>query len=118
MRRGFRPLIDVVRTEEPAELRIVVDLAGVDPAEIHVVVDERTLLVAGHRGRLHPDSRLSYHQMEIEYGYFERRVALPEYVDPDGGRATYERGLLSIFLPVAAAPPRRPRASIVVRMSR
>ena len=30
-RVGFRPNIDVLRTENPDELRVVVDLAGVDP---------------------------------------------------------------------------------------
>src|SRR5581483_1037752 len=47
VRRGFRPKIDVIRTEEPAELRVVVDLAGVDPADVHVVVAEQALVGAG-----------------------------------------------------------------------
>ena len=114
-RRGFRPSIDVVRTEEPDELRVIVDLAGVDPADVHIVVHERALLIAGQRRRLHPDCRLSYHLMEIEYGPFERRIGLPEHVDPEGARATYERGLLTVLLPVAAAPPRQDRVSIEVR---
>src|SRR5712691_11607595 len=46
-RRGFRPHLDVVRTEEPDELRVTVDLAGVDPADVHVAVHERALLIAG-----------------------------------------------------------------------
>ena len=103
-RRGFRPRIDVV-------------LAGVDPADVHIVVDERALLIAGHRRRRHPEGRLSYHLLEMEYGLFERRIGLPEHVDPEGARAVYERGLLVISLPVAAAPPRRERVSIQVRTS-
>jgi HSP20 family protein len=116
-RRGFRPHIDVVRTEQPDELRVTVDLAGVDPADVHVVVHERALLIAGQRRRVKPECRLSYHLMEIEYGQFERRIALPEHVDPEGARASYERGLLTIQLPVTAAPPRRERISIRVRMA-
>jgi HSP20 family protein len=114
-RRGFRPHIDVVRTEEPDELRVTVDLAGIDPADVQVVVHERALLIAGLRHRLHPDCRLSYHLMEIEYGQFERRIGLPEHVDPEGARASYERGLLTILLPVTATPPRQERVSIRVR---
>ena len=116
-RRGFRPRIDVVRTEDPDELRVTVDLAGVDPGDIHIAVHERALLIAGQRRRLHPDCRLSYHLMEMEYGPFERRIGLPEHVDPEGARAVYERGLLVIRLPVAAAPPRQARISIQVRTS-
>jgi HSP20 family protein len=114
-RRGFRPSIDVVRTEEPDELRVTVDLAGVDPGDVRIVVHERALLIAGQRQRLKPDCRLSYHLMEIEYGAFERRIGLPEHVDPDGARATYERGLLTVLLPVATAPPRHERILIHVR---
>ena len=114
-RRGFRPSIDVVRTEEPDELRVIVDLAGVDPADVHIVVHERALLIAGQRRRLHPDCRLSYHLLEIEYGLFKRRIGLPEHVDPAGARATYERGLLTILLPVTASPPPKERISIRVR---
>ena len=87
-RRGFRPPIDVVRTDEPAELRVIVDLAGVDPGDVHIVVNERALVIAGQRSRMLPDCRPSYHLLEIEYGPFERRIALPENVDPDGARAT------------------------------
>jgi HSP20 family protein len=114
-RRGFRPRIDVVRTEEPDELRVTVDLAGVDPADVHIAVHERALLITGQRRRLKPDCRISYHLMEVEYGAFERRIGLPEHVDPDGARATYERGLLTVLLPVAAAAPRPGRILIRVR---
>jgi HSP20 family protein len=114
-RRGFRPRIDVVRTEEPDELRVTVDLAGVDPGDVHIVVHERALLVAGQRRRPHPDCRLSYHLMEIDYGPFERRIALPEHVDPEGARATSERGLLTVVLPVTTGPPHQEQVLIRVR---
>jgi HSP20 family molecular chaperone IbpA len=38
--------------------------------------------------------------MEIDYGPFERRIALDEPVDSEAADATYERGLLTIRLPV------------------
>jgi HSP20 family protein len=116
-RRGFSPHIDVMRTEDPDELRVVVDLAGVKPDDVHIVVHERALLLAGHRGRVQPDCRLSYHLLEIPYGAFERRIGLPVDVDPAQARATYDRGLLVVTLPVAAWPAREGRISITVRTS-
>jgi HSP20 family protein len=116
-RRGFRPHIDVMRAEEPDEIRVIVDLAGVEPGDVQIVVNERALVIAGQRRRLHPDSRLSYHLLEIEHGPFERRIGLPVDVDPEGARATYDRGLLTITLPVAAAPPSQGRITITVRTS-
>lgn len=116
-RRGFRPHIDVMRTEDPDELRVIVDLAGVEPEDVHIVVHERALVIAGQRRRLQPDCRLSYHLLEIEHGPFERRIGLPVDVDPEGASAAYDRGLLTVTLAVAAAPPSQGRISITVRAS-
>jgi HSP20 family protein len=115
--RGFRPRINVMRTEEPDELRVVIELAGVEPDDVRIVVHERALIVAGRRNRVNPECRLSYHLLEIEHGPFERRIGLPVDVDPERARATYDQGLLVVKLPVVAAPPRRGRISITVRTS-
>lgn len=116
-RRGFRPHIDVMRTDDPDELLVVVDLAGVEPDDVQIVVNERALVIAGQRRRLSPDQRLSYHLLEIEHGPFERRIGLPVDVDPAGARATYDRGLLTVTLPVTSKPPRQGRITITVRTS-
>ena len=42
--------------------------------------------------------------MEIEYGAFQRQVTLAEDIDPDNATATYERGLLTVLLPIAPRP--------------
>ena len=117
LQRGFRPRINVMRTEEPDELRVVVELAGVEPDDVHIVVQERALIVAGRRNRVNPECRISYHLLEIEHGPFERRIGLPVDVDPERARATYDQGLLVVRLPVVAAPPQPGRISITVRTS-
>lgn len=117
-RAGFRPQVDVYRTDDPPELTVVVDLAGVDPGDVEVAVHERALYVSGVRRRIQPECQVSYDQLEIEYGQFQRRIMLTEEVDAAGARAGYERGLLTIVLPVVAAAPREPTVSIRVRVSR
>ena len=104
LRRGFRPQIDCYRTEEPGAVTLVVDLAGVEPHEVTIEVTERTVLLSGVRRRPPLGCRVSYRQMEIEYGPFQRRVTLAEDVDPAGAEATYERGLLKVVLPLAQKP--------------
>ena len=104
MRRGFRPHVDCYRTEEPPAVVVVVDLAGVDPAEVEIDLSERTVLISGERRRPTPGCRVSYRQMEIEWGPFQRRVALAEDVDPAGAEARYEQGLLTIVMPLAQTP--------------
>jgi HSP20 family molecular chaperone IbpA len=43
--------------------------------------------------------------MEIEYGPFQRQVRLAEDVDPEGAQARFERGVLTIELPVVETVP-------------
>ncbi len=113
LRRGFRPHVDCFRSEEPPAVTVVVDLAGVDPEHVQIVVAERTLVVRGVRSRPTPGCRVSYRQMEIEYGPFQRRIALDEDVDPDAAEAHYEQGLLTIVMPLAERP-QRTRVSIAI----
>jgi HSP20 family protein len=112
MRRGYRPEADVYRTEDPATLTVVVELPGVDPTKVQVVASARALLVAGERTR--PKESGHYQQMEIDYGPFQRQVTLAEDVDPDSATATYERGLLTVRLPIAPRPVERQSISIAV----
>jgi HSP20 family protein len=103
-RLGWRPSIDCYRTEDPPAVTLLVDLAGVDPADVEIVVSERTVVLKGLRRRQSHACRVSYRQMEIEYGGFHRRVPLAEDVDPDAAQASYERGLLTVVLPLAQRP--------------
>lgn len=113
LRRGFRPHVDCYRSDDPPAVTVVVDLAGIDPEHVEVAVTERTVAIRGERRRPTLSSRVSYRQLEIEYGPFERRVFLAEDVDPDGAEASYQHGLLTIVLPLAQKP-RTGKVSIAV----
>jgi HSP20 family protein len=112
-RRSFRPQVDCIRSEEPAELRVIVELPGVDPATIKVIAADRMLVVAGERRRPRVSGR--YRQLEIEYGPFQRRIPLDEPVDADAASARYELGMLIVSLPIAAQAPKAGRVAIVIR---
>jgi HSP20 family protein len=112
LRRGYRPQVDVYRTEDPPRLTVVVELPGVDPEDVRVVASAQALLVAGERRR--PKDCGHYQQMEIEYGPFQRQVTLAEDVDPEAATATYDRGILTIQLPIAPKPVPRESISIEV----
>ena len=100
LRRGYRPQCDCFRTDEPPALHVVLELPGVDPDSMQLVVTGRSFTVSGTRERpIVPGAR--YQQMEIDYGPFQRRLELGEDVDPARATATYERGLLRIVLPLA-----------------
>ena len=111
-RRGFRPQVDCVRSEDPPALHVVVELPGVDPPELQVVAADRVLVVAGVRQRQPLEGR--YQQMEIEYGPFQRRIPLDEPVDTNAATARYEHGLLTVVLPIATKAPAVERVLITI----
>jgi HSP20 family protein len=111
-RHGFRPNVDCIRSDDPPALHVVVELPGVDPASLKVIAADRVLVVAGVRRR--PPIGGRYQQMELEYGPFERRISLAEPVDTAKASANYERGLLTVVLPVASKAPKRQRVLIAI----
>lgn len=116
-RSVFRPNMDVFRADDPAELTIVCELAGVEPDDVHLIVHEGTLYVAGERRRpCAAGRRVSYHRVEVETGRFECAVALPPDVDPDAARATFSRGLLTVTFPVVEQAPPAPRPRVAIRV--
>jgi HSP20 family protein len=110
-RAGFRPALDVYRTDDPPAVTVVVELAGIDPGEVDAAVVDGVLVIHGRRARPARDRRF-YQHIEIDYGIFERRVQLNEEVDSEAAKATYENGLLSIHLPLARKAPAAVKVTI------
>ena len=100
-RRGFRPLVDSFRTEDPPTFTVIVEIPGIDPDQVNVTATEGPLVISGERRREPCEGRV-FQQIEIEFGPFERLVHLPEDVDLSRAEARYERGLLTIAIPIAA----------------
>ncbi|MEO5576508.1 MAG: Hsp20/alpha crystallin family protein [Gaiellaceae bacterium] len=116
IRQGFRPAADCFCTEDPPQLVVVVELAGVDPDSIELSVEERALTISGSRPRPRVPGQV-YQQAEIEYGRFERRIPLERDIDAAAASAAYEAGMLSITLPFARRRPAGPASMIVIRRS-
>jgi HSP20 family protein len=114
LRRGFRPVVDCYRTEDPQQLNVLVELAGVDPESIEIVVEGQALKISGERARPRIGGQV-YQQAEIEYGRFERRIPLGHDVSAESAAATYEAGMLRVTLPIAKRASRGRTVTIVVR---
>jgi HSP20 family protein len=114
MQHGFRPQVDCYRTSDPPAIHVVVELPGVDPDRVRVVVDGQSLVLSGVREPPHlPGAQVR--QLELEQGPFERRLQLGENVDSGAATAGFDRGLLRITLPIAAPKVRLERMTIAVR---
>jgi HSP20 family protein len=116
LRRGYRPQVDVYRSDDPPTLTVVIELPGVDPDDVQLIAGPQALLIAGERRR--PKDCGHYQQMEIDYGPFQRQITLAENIDPEDASATYERGILTVRLSVVPRPAPRASVAISVRTSR
>ena len=77
--------------EQDDEFVLTVELPGFDPEEITVSWDAGVLNVAGEHEDEARGTRRTYH----------RRFRFPKTVDDDGIEASYENGILTVWLPVA-----------------
>jgi HSP20 family molecular chaperone IbpA len=82
---------------------------------VQLIASPQALVIAGERRR--PKDCGHYQQMEIDYGPFQRQITLAEDIDPEEASASYERGILTVRLPIAPRPTVRESVTIVVRRS-
>jgi HSP20 family protein len=82
------------------------DLPGVDPDSIDLVVERNVLTVHAERSRPDPDAeRIA---AEVSHGLFSRQLFLGDSLDVDRLAADYTHGVLTLRIPVAErAKPRR-----------
>ena len=79
------------------------ELPGVDPKDIDVSVTERELIIKGERKMEQGSEEEGHFFKEIEYGKYERHVALPENINIQNIKAKYANGVLEISMPMSAA---------------
>jgi HSP20 family protein len=115
-RRGsFNPNADVYVTGGGSIMIVRVELAGVTRENIKLVVEGPTLYLAGVR-ESDAQGCAEVTQKEIEYGYFFKKIPLPNTVDVQSARAEYHGGMLTIKLPVATRARLTPANRVEIRM--
>lgn len=71
----WEPPVDLYESGD--ELRLLVALPGVKPHQLEVVLAPSLIIVRGERSLPANSHRAAIHRLEIPYGRFERRIALP-----------------------------------------
>lgn len=91
----WEPPVDVF--EDDREIAIIVAMPGVPADRVHVVHEAGTLVVRGTRPLPLEAARYRLRQLEIPYGAFERRIALPSG-NFEAGRPELSQGCLVLRL--------------------
>jgi HSP20 family protein len=76
---------------------------GIDPSTVDVQVSGNLLTIKGERGFPYQLKEDQYLFTEIAYGPFERTVTLPDGLQSDRVKATYNHGVLEIAIPLHEA---------------
>lgn len=95
--QGWSPPCDVYETRE--ELVVWLEVPGIKKKDVKVELDKNILRVHGHRSDLHADHKISFYQMEIHCGHFEKVIPLPYSIASNKVVAEYKNGFLRITLP-------------------
>ena len=81
------------------EVLLTFDTPGLTADDIDVQVLDRELVLRGERKRPETAENGTWMLAERPFGAFERRLQLPDGVDPDAITANMEAGVLSLIVP-------------------
>jgi HSP20 family molecular chaperone IbpA len=112
---GLRSFFDgnLMRLEDETKdgvYEVRAELPGVDPTDdIEVTVRDGQLTIKAERTQTSESNGHS----EFSYGSFVRTVTLPAGADEDDINATYDRGILTVTVPLAEDQPAEKRVEVI-----
>lgn len=93
----FAPRVDVTETDN--DIRVSVELPGMDEKDVEVTLSRDALTIQGEKKEETESRKEGYFHAERHYGSFRRMVPLPREVVPDKAEATFKKGVLTVTLP-------------------
>ena len=112
---SLRPLFDnrLLRVEDEIKdgvYEVRAELPGVDPTDdIEVTVRDGRLTIKAERTQTSGSNGHS----EFSYGSFVRTIALPAGAEEDGIHATYDRGILTVSVPLSEENPTEKHVEVI-----
>src|SRR6202790_2172705 len=94
---AWAPAVDIYETEH--ELVVKADLPDIDPKDLDIRVENNILTIRGERKFEKKVNEDNYLRVERAYGTFSRSFALANSVNPDGIKADYQNGVLTLVIP-------------------
>lgn len=105
-RSDWAPAVDIKETDQA--FTIEAELPGMKKDDVKVTVQDGVLSIQGERKHEEESNDKKHHRIERVYGSFLRRFTLPENVDENSIRASFQDGVLALSL--KKAEPREPKA--------
>jgi HSP20 family protein len=94
--RLWCPAADVYRSKDGWIVKV--DLAGVQPHDVDVIIDGDLLRISGSRRDGICGEGVSHYQLEITYSRFEKMIRFPRSIEHASIERDYHDGLLILHL--------------------
>ena len=94
---AWAPAVDIYENEH--ELVVKADLPDIDPKDLDIRVENNILSIRGERKFAKQVSEDNYLRVERAYGSFSRSFSLANTVNPEGIKADYQNGVLTLTVP-------------------
>jgi len=94
--RLWCPAADVYRSKDGWIVKV--DLAGVKPQDVEIIVDGDLLRISGSRRDGTCGEGISHYQLEITYSRFEKMIRFPRSIEHVTVERDYSDGLLILRL--------------------
>lgn len=95
--RRWIPAMDLVETDDEFVLRA--DLPGLSEQDVNIELEDNVLTISGERKSEHEQRREGYYRVERASGAFSRSLTLPEGIDADSIKASFDKGVLEVRIP-------------------
>ncbi len=103
----WSPQVEMFERENELVLRA--DLPGLTKDDVKVEFSNDGITIAGERKNEHEEKGEGHFRSERSYGKFFRRIPVPEGVNAENAKASFNDGALEITMPVSKREERKPR---------
>jgi len=109
--RGFgesttwSPAVEVFERDNNIVVRA--ELPGMSKDDVKVEMTDEGLVIQGERKREKEEEHEGWCRSEWSYGEFHRLIPMPEGVDADQAKASFENGVLEVSAPIPESTRRR-----------
>jgi HSP20 family protein len=99
------PAMDLVEADDHFLLKA--DLPGLGEDDVSIEIRDNALTISGERKSEYEKRERGWYRVERATGRFSRSLSLPDGIDPDAVHASFDRGVLEVWIPKPEA--RKPR---------
>ena len=99
------PAMDLVEADDHFLLKA--DLPGLGEEDVAIELRDNALTISGERKSEFEKRERGWYRVERATGRFSRSLSLPDGIDPDAVHASFDRGVLEVWIPKPEA--RKPR---------